>query len=1518
MAYVEVWKSGRLLTRRPVDDEKARKGCRVRLGSAGQVHVAVGHTETLGTFEVRMFEGEPPGAPQHIAETASRLPDDGRRLPPLSVGAADRHAGQVNGCPDIKGYKIIEPLGEGGMGVVWRAEQLSTKRQVALKVMASPRFVSEKARARFEREVELTARLDHPNIARIYDSGLHQGMHYYAMELIDGMPLDRYVKSKTLSRGQILVLMRTVCRAVLYAHLRAVIHRDLKPSNILVSADGQPHVLDFGLAKALLDEDEALTISIEGQITGTPAYMSPEQAAGHHSQLDTRTDVFSLGVILYELLTGQSPHDVSGSMFDVLLRITEGRIRRPREVDKSIDGELEAILLTALAQNPEDRYPSAGALAKDIHNYLDGEPLDARVHTIRYFLRKKALKYRVPAAIGLAVSLVLLGTILAAYTKIVAQRAISESKDWEIQLKSAQLTWRELELKALSKNEQEAHAALRVMRDEYVSAQDEISQLNHKLGEKELPVVVRRVDLQPGAALASAALVRKPALPGGVHSWTLETYEHHGPVTRLAYSADGKQLISAGSDGTVRTRDAKSGQLTKMFVDPNGTVDLPWLADGRDAGRFSWSADKAGRPIDEVIKLWAVDLPDVWQPLLRTATAMTISPDHTMLAFADRDGMIHILDLKSGQLRYTNTPAWCGPVHSVRFSSDGRVLATAAGAGTICLWDAHRWQPLRKFEANDIGGRVSPACGTMAWGPGDTALARLNGRRDALEILDSQSGQVLRVLSGSTQRIASISWSSDGTLLAAGTIDGKALVWDAKSDSNEPLITLDAHAGGVNALAWKPDDQSLITAGDDGKIEIWEPRSGVRTKSIQGYPAPITCLAFSPEGNVLAAGSDNGIIRLWDAGGGWASTLLRGEPNDVETRESRFTAVAWSPDGALLASGEAAGKIRIWDPKSRRPMRSFAANCGPINSLAWSVDGRTLICGGADGTARAWDARNDFQEHVVLLPLWGSAGPGIAVNREGDYRGPPGIAENLLYVASTERGQETLTPADFKSRFGWVNEPWQVGLYAPGAEQVKRIYVKADAQPPCDGNSWDTAFSDLQDALSIAQPDTEIWVAAGTYTPDRGTGAREASFRLKNGVRLFGGFAGTETSIGQRDPNQNESILSGDLKGDDGPNFANNDDNSCHVVVADQTDSSAVLDGFTIRGGNANGPSPYPNNNINILGGGVLCMEGSPTLMNCIFRCNVASAGGGIYISGGKPTLKGCGFVNNRSYPNLDWHLCHGGGIGNRNANTVITNCIFRGNTSEGYGGAINSESSELVLTDCIFIGNSAGGGGAMSAWADPQGGNTSLTNCRFMGNSAKGEGGAIYCRAEQSKLMKLRLTNCTFSGNSAVGRGGSITNQWYYEPILINCTLTKNESSRCGGICNGESSRATLTNCVLWANSDSTGLDESSQIDGGTIVVNSCDIQGWTGKLGGAGNFGLDPLFVDPDGPDGKAGTLDDNLRLNLTSPCRNRGDNTALPADGADLDKDGDVNEPIPFDLDGKPRIRGGTVDLGAYESG
>ena len=402
------------------------------------------------------------------------------------------------------------------------------------------------------------------------------------------------------------------------------------------------------------------------------------------------------------------------------------------------------------------------------------------------------------------------------------------------------------------------------------------------------------------------------------------------------------------------------------------------------------------------------------------------------------------------------------------------------------------------------------------------------------------------------------------------------------------------------------------------------------------------------------------------------------------------------------------------------------------------------------------------------------------------------------------------------------------------------IFVDENASGADDGSSWADAYNDLQSALSVTpcllqtMTNVEIWVAAGTYTPAGPGGDREATFHLISGVGLYGGFVGWETNRDQRDVDTNTTGLSGDLNGNDEPGFAYNGENSYHVVTGTDVGSNALLDGFTVTGGNADG-------SYNNYGGGMYSSSGSPTLANCTFSGNSANI--------------------------------LGGGMHNEeNSNPTLTNCTFTDNWSQSFGGGMcNLGNSSPTLTNCTFTGNAAsyGGGGMFNcSYSSP-----TLTNCTFSGNSAYIEGGGMDNEDDSSPT----LTNCTFSGNSTDNIGGGMCN-WDSSPTLANCTFSGNSTSSGdggGGMFNANSS-PTVTNCVFWANSAGGGMDESAQIDdihgGGESIVNYTCIQGLTGALGGIGNIDDDPLFV--------TGPLGDYYlsHVGQDSPCIDVGSDTAV----------------------------------------
>ncbi|MBP7745807.1 MAG: serine/threonine protein kinase [Phycisphaerae bacterium] len=325
----------------------------------------------------------------------------------------------------IGGYTIQGILGHGGMGVVYEAEQDCPRRTVALKVMRALPYLDELTPRLFHREGQALARLAHPGVAAIHEAGCSpEGWYYFAMERVAGTALTDYVRDHQLSPRDTLELFRRVCDAVHYAHQRGVIHRDLKPSNILVTADGQPKVLDFGLARIVEPGADYTDLTEPGVFQGTLAYASPEQAEGQPGKIDVRTDVYSLGVILYQLLTGKFPYDVTGGLRDVLDRILRAEPVRPSMVAKQIDDEVETIVLKCLHKERDRRYQSAADLADDIRHYLAGEPIEAKGDSAMYVLRKTLGRYRVPVAFGAALLVTL--TIALAIALVAQHRAAQE------------------------------------------------------------------------------------------------------------------------------------------------------------------------------------------------------------------------------------------------------------------------------------------------------------------------------------------------------------------------------------------------------------------------------------------------------------------------------------------------------------------------------------------------------------------------------------------------------------------------------------------------------------------------------------------------------------------------------------------------------------------------------------------------------------------------------------------------------------------------------------------------------------------------------------------------------------------------------------------------------------------------------------------------------------------------------------------------------------------------------------
>lgn len=400
----------------------------------------------IADYLSRRATGESVSDKDVSAEHPDLMPELGHELAKLiataTTGDTETIGPQTN-VPDhelrdlVPGYSIARKLSEGGQGVVYLAIQKSMQRRVAIKMMKEGVFASRSDRARFDREGKVLARLNHPNIVTIHDSGTTTAGHYLVMDYISGRPLDEYMKSADApgSVDGTMQLFEKICSAVNAAHLAGIIHRDLKPSNILVDGAGEPHILDFGLAKVPLSDSETSMMTMTGQFIGSLPWASPEQAEGLSDKIDMRTDVYSLGIILYQILTGRFPYEVTGPMRDVLERIMRVEPRRPSALGRKINDEVDTIALKCLSKERERRYQSAGELARDVQHYLSGRPIEAKHDSLGYLMRKQLTRHRVPVAVAVGFVAVILVALVTALT--LWRRAESEGANARFRLKAA-------------------------------------------------------------------------------------------------------------------------------------------------------------------------------------------------------------------------------------------------------------------------------------------------------------------------------------------------------------------------------------------------------------------------------------------------------------------------------------------------------------------------------------------------------------------------------------------------------------------------------------------------------------------------------------------------------------------------------------------------------------------------------------------------------------------------------------------------------------------------------------------------------------------------------------------------------------------------------------------------------------------------------------------------------------------------------------------------------------------------
>jgi WD40 repeat protein len=924
-------------------------------------------------------------------------------LPPEPMVSDTTSESQPPSTTTIAGYQILGELGQGGMGVVYKARQLALDRLVAVKMILAGREGG-MALARFQREAEAVARLQHPNLVQIFDVGKSAGRSYFTMEFLDGGTLEKKIDRHPQLPRRAAEIVEILARAMHAVHLQGIVHRDLKPSNVLFTSSGVPKVSDFGLVKRF-DETSALTAT--DYILGTPSYMAPEQAESKLGQIGPATDIYALGGILYEMLTGRPPFEAATPL-DTVLQVTSDDPVPPHRLQPKVPLDLETICLKCLEKKPSKRYTNAEALADDLRRFLAGEPILARPIGVWERARKWAARHPAAAALlgvsSLAILVIMVGALIYQMHLSQALRdavaSATESRQRLAQLHVVQGA-RELDkgdwfaglawfTEALRLDEGDAYLH-EIQRIRIASTLRQSPRLVH-LCLHQGPV--RYAEFSPDGRLLVTTSTEKTA-----RVWDLAAgepacppLEHDGPVLHASFSPDGRLVVTASEDGTARCWDLSAGRQIAVLAEHQGPVRWACFnSDGKyvltasdDGSACVWDSATGKRvaapmrhkgrvcmaafsgdsqkvvtaSADHSARVWNASSGEPITGLLKhsgTVSYAMFRPDGQRVITASTDGTARIWDTVTGK-PLANPLRHRGAVVQASFSADGHRVVTASADHTACIWDAETGQLMLSVQHY---GEVTSA----AFSP-DGRWIVTSSEDNTTCLWDSTDGEQLQPYLGSNGRANWAAFSPNGKWVAVASNEHVARVWDV-------ALTLEGRGTKVEKEnAHRSPGPWLST---DGRLMIEAQEGGVQLSAIApepGRPKPVgkalACTshvlyaAFSPDNGQVATASDDNTVRIWDT--------LTGELLIALMHDSSAYFLSFSSTGRYVFTATKRS-VRVWEARTGEPITPPASFAGQISHVSFAADDSEVASTSTDGRTWTWSLRGDNRPTADLIGL---------------------------------------------------------------------------------------------------------------------------------------------------------------------------------------------------------------------------------------------------------------------------------------------------------------------------------------------------------------------------------------------------------------------------------------------------------------------------------------------------------------------------------------------------------------------